>query len=131
MRSSVMVTALLLAAETAGAAGASFAGSWRIAGISGVDSFDPAKTEMRLSGEGKFSSTVGCNRIAGEPRIDGDHVTFGALATTRMACPPALGAVEAKYLSGLNAARSFRLADSKLILVGENGEQLVVFARMK
>ncbi len=131
MRGPVLLFALLLAAGPAGAAGAPFAGEWRVAGVSGAEPFDTAKTEMRLSGDGKFSSTVGCNRIAGAPRIEGDRVTFGPLATTRMACPPALGAAETKYLAALNAARSFRLEDSKLILLGENGEQLIVFARVK
>jgi heat shock protein HslJ len=48
-----------------------------------------------------------------------------------MACQPALGATEMKYLAMLNAARAFRLEDSKLVFLGENGDELVVFARMK
>jgi len=131
MRGPVLLTALLLAAGSASAAGASFAGQWRVASIRGAEGVDTAKTEMRMSGDGKFSSTVGCNRIAGEPRVEGDRVSFGALATTRMACQPALGATEMKYLAMLNAARAFRLEDSKLVFLGENGDELVVFARMK
>lgn len=39
-------------------------------------------------GQDRLSGSAGCNRFAGSYRRDGDRLIVGALAVTRMTCPP-------------------------------------------
>ena len=112
------------------AAGApAFAGKWRIDEVRGSESFDAAKTQFEAAADGRVSTTVGCNRIAGKPAVDGDRITFGAMAATRMACPPPLDRLESKYLAALDAVRSWRIEGTKLLLLDAEGERAVTLER--
>lgn len=130
MRVSSMLTAMFLALSFAHAGTLpDFAGNWRLERLSGAADFDRAKTRLQIGADGAVSTTVGCNRASGKARIDGDKVSFGPLAATRMACPPELAGLEFKYFAALEATRSLRLEDSQLALLNERGEELAAFVR--
>lgn len=76
------------------------AGQWSIRTIDGrqLEGEQPA---MIAFADGRVSGTTGCNRISGTYEIDGNVVTIGPLATTRMACPPPLMARETALLAAL------------------------------
>jgi heat shock protein HslJ len=120
-----------LVAASALAAPASLTGKWRIVAVNGVDSFDISKTQAEFAANGRFASTIGCNRIAGKPTISGAQLRFGPMAATRMACIPPLDALERQYLSALEAVRGYRLEAGALSLLDANGESLVTLARAK
>ena len=110
--------------------GGAFTGAWRLEHVKGASGFDASITSMELRADGGFGSTVGCNRIVGKPKIEGEKVSFGALASTRMACIGPIAEVETKYLAALNAARSFHVNGEWLTLLDESGDELAVFARV-
>ena len=122
------MTALGVAGAQAGSQ-SSLVGKWRIETVRGAEAFDPSKTMFEVSPDGRVATTVGCNRIAGAPSVAGDHITFGAMAATRMACPPPLDQLEAKYLAALTAARSWRIEGPTLTLLDERGEAAVTLKR--
>ena len=74
----------------------------------GARPVDPSKATFEVTPEGRSARAVGCNRIVGKPKIDGQSIAFGPMAGTRMACPPPLDQIEAKYMAALEAARTFR-----------------------
>jgi copper homeostasis protein (lipoprotein) len=68
----------------------------------------------------------GCNRFTGSYESGTGTLKFGALASTRMACPAM--ETEATFLKALERTRRFRLAGRKLELVDEHG---VVLTRLE
>jgi len=76
-----------------------------------------------LSSEGnRVHGSTGCNRIMGEFKQDADRLRFKGLATTRMACPPAIAALEARFLEALNTVASQRIVGESLELRDASGQ---------
>jgi heat shock protein HslJ len=128
---SILAAGLLIAtgASGVGAADDPLVGKWRIERVRGAASVDAAKTAFEVAADGQVSSTVGCNRIVGKPSLAGDRLPFGAMAATRMACPPPLDRLETAYMAALDAVRSYRVEGARLTLVDEAGQAAVVLAR--
>ncbi len=124
-----MVMTVLGGAGALAAGAPPLVGKWRIDEVRGADRFDAGKTLFEAAADGRVSTTVGCNRIAGKPAIDGDSITFGPMAATRMACPPPLDRLESKYLAALDAVRSWRIEGTKLLLLDAKGERAVTLER--
>jgi heat shock protein HslJ len=124
------IAALLLASSLALAA-PSLLGQWRIVAIAGVEKVDMARTRADFAQNGRYASTIGCNRIAGKAIVSSDRLSFGPMMTTRMACPDPLDRVERAYLAALQAVRGYRFEGGKLALVGEDGAALVTLVRLR
>jgi putative lipoprotein len=107
-------------------------GRWLAEDIRGGGVIDSLQSVLEIAGDGRISGTGGCNSIMGKARVEGAAITLGPLATTRMACSPAVMDQERKFLAALEAARSWRIdpVRHKLVLLGGGGETLVVLARM-
>jgi heat shock protein HslJ len=60
---------------------------WRVTAVNGQPS--PPGLSLRFSG-GELSGYLGCNRFSGPYRITGNVLTVATMATTLMACEPAL-----------------------------------------
>ncbi len=84
-------------------------GRWLAEDIRGGGVIDDLQSVLEISGNGAVSGSGGCNRLHGQATISGASLTFGAIASTRMACPPAVMDQESKFLSALEAVRSFRI----------------------
>jgi heat shock protein HslJ len=128
MRRLIFSAALALCAMPAVAAGG-LSGKWRVVAVGGAEGLDPAHARAEFAPNGRFASTVGCNRIAGMPTVSGERLSFGPMMTTRMACPPPLDTVERQYLAALEAVRAYRLAGKTLVLLGDGGEALVTLEK--
>ena len=76
--------------------------------------------EQRVHGSG------GCNRIAGPYRQEGDDLTIGPLAGTRMACADM--ATEQELLAALERVRGFAITGRNLALTDADGKPLAQFA---
>ncbi len=128
----VFAAAFLLASLSASAfAAPSLTGRYRIVSVAGAEGLDVARTQAEFAANGRFASTIGCNRIAGKPAISGAELTFGPMMATRMACPPPLGEVERAYLEALRGVRGYKLSGKTLVFLGEGGEALVTLERDK
>jgi heat shock protein HslJ len=106
-------------------------GTWRVEVVKGHAVSDKAKTELLLAEDGSVNTTVGCNRIAGKAKIDGDRITFGPMASTMMACLDPLAQLEASYVATLRATRSFQIEGPKLTFLDNAQTDLIVFSRVK
>jgi len=93
--------------------------SWTLVGIGGSEPAGDAKPTIAFAPTGgTVSGNAGCNTFNGAVTIDGSTITFGPLATTRMACPEPQMAVESAYLAGLAGARTWRMDGGQLVLEG-------------
>ncbi|MEO7230891.1 MAG: META domain-containing protein, partial [Candidatus Limnocylindrales bacterium] len=75
-----------------------------------------AGSVIRLAFEGgNISVHAGCNSMSGTYSIDGDRLEVGALATTEMACEPALMEQD-RWVAGLLSAATISLSGDALTL---------------
>lgn len=127
---SILVTALL--ASGAAAAPASPAGKWLAEDIDGGRVIDRLQTTLEIRDDGIVNGMGGCNRYAGSATIDGKEIKFLPMASTRMACSPAVMRQEAKFHSALEKVRAWRIdeAQRKLVLLDGGGFDLMRFSRM-
>lgn len=100
----------------------SLAGSeWGPENGSKVDQFVAFKSGGEVVGHG------GCNRFFGTYDQSGDRLTFGPLASTKMACPD-LGEEQA-FMSALQSAREIEATHLRLVMKGEDGETILILKR--
>ncbi|NVO32384.1 META domain-containing protein [Hymenobacter lapidiphilus] len=83
---------------------AALAGEWRIRTLNGAAMPAEAAAEATLNFDtatNKVSGSTGCNRLMGTYATSGTGITFGPMATTRMACSP--NSPEAGLLAALGS----------------------------
>ena len=64
---------------------------------------DPTRYTLEFLPDTTVAAQIDCNRGHGKYTLDGQAITIGPLATTRMACPP--GSLDAVFGKQLEAAR--------------------------
>lgn len=84
-------------------------------------------TEISLlfGADGRVSGNASCNQFNGNFTIDGQSISVGELATTRMMCPEEVMQQEAEFLAALQNATSFSQDGDLLTLFGENEERML------
>ncbi len=81
---------------------------------------------MTLAGD-EISGFGGCNSYFGSYETTDGSLTFGPLASSRMACPEPAGTLEAAYLASFGLVAGYTLVDTTLILVDDTGAALLVY----
>lgn len=111
---------------------ASPVGRWQLEDIRGGGVLDRVRTVLEIDPGGRVSGTGGCNRLAARALMSDKTITFAMVATTRMACPPAVMAQEQSFLAALAEVRSWRVdeASRKLYLTAEDGKPLLLFSAL-
>lgn len=74
----------------------------------------PERYQLELMPDGKARARFDCNRGGGAYRISEGQLSFGALVSTRMACPP--GSLGDRYSRELARVTTFFIEDGKLYL---------------
>lgn len=112
-------------AATTPEAPAALDGSWSLAGGTALRPLAGSVPGLTFAGT-RVSGSAGCNRLTGSVQVQAGRVTFGPLATTRMACAPAVNAQEAAFLRFL-AEPSLRTSvqGQTLTLTAASGRTLV------
>lgn len=99
--------------------------SWRLTAWSSDEAAAPTPVVSLRYGAGSFRGRSGCNRYTApvEQRSGRGAIAVGAIAVTRMMCPPPNDAVERRFLAALGSARALELRDGRLGIVTaeENG----------
>lgn len=100
---------------------------WVVERIDGRGVVDNSRSTLTFDASGQIAGGAGCNRYTGTYQLQGAGLQVRGLATTRMACAPALMEQEARFLKALGAASVWRLqADGSLLLAGPNGRALLL-----
>lgn len=133
MRASTFAFLAALGAAAPAAAQTDVAGAtWLVEDIMGEGVIDRAQSTLQLLPEGRVAGSGGCNRFTGAGVIAEGKVQIGALASTRMACPPALMDQEAKYLKALASATRYEIgADGLMRFYDANGAAVLRFSRIR
>ena len=90
-----------------------------------VDANSEQQPYLTLDNGGKVHGHAGCNGLNGSYQHNGDALSFGAIATTRKACPDMEG--EQAFLQALKAASGYRIDGELLTLFDDNDQPLAGF----
>jgi heat shock protein HslJ len=95
---------------------AGIAGSWEVTGYNnGAEAVVSPIVETEVTAEfaddGTLSGSSGCNTYSGSYTVEGDTVSIGPLASTRMACADPEGVMdqEQQYLVALESAATWSI----------------------
>ncbi|QJB55175.1 META domain-containing protein [Pseudodesulfovibrio sp. zrk46] len=77
--------------------------------------------------DGTVRGTGSCNNYTGTYNLDGESVTFGPMATTKKACPGALGELEYTYFSFLSLITKLKVDGSELELYTDDKPDPMLF----
>jgi heat shock protein HslJ len=99
--------------------------TWVLEDLSGAGVIDDAQATLEVAQDGRVNGRATCNRFSGSATIAGDSISFGPLASTRMACAEALMNQERNYLAALGQAKQWEVQGSTLFLhLGGGSEPL-------
>jgi heat shock protein HslJ len=91
--------------------------------VSGVGG---ARANITLGPDLRAASRGGCNRFFGSYALDGGHIKFGNLASTRMSCDETME-VEDAFFKALAGVGTALLADDHLEMRSEDGATVLTF----
>lgn len=104
------------------AAPAELAGTeWEAFDIGGSAPIEKTRPSIRFGEDGRASGSGSCNRFMGSWSRTGDglRLSFGAMASTMMACGPAIMAQEERYLRLISSGeRPFTLRPDGTLVIG-------------
>ena len=105
---------------------------WQLASYQdpGADSPIPVQADSTLSfsAAGSFIARA-CNRIGGTAQVDADTITFGQVASTRMACIGEPAVLERKVVATLRESAAWSIRANLLTLTGADGHVLTYQVR--
>jgi heat shock protein HslJ len=103
-----------------------YAQPWLVEDIGGRGVVDKAQTTMKFAEDGSVSGDTSVNRYQGRATIDGNKFSFGPLAATRRAGPPALMDQETKFLKAVETVKSFKIEPTGLLsLLNDAGDTVL------
>ncbi|MGP9765083.1 META domain-containing protein [Halomonas sp. AOP13-D3-9] len=75
----------------------------------------------------RLAGATGCNTLMGSYRVKNEHIAFGQIASTKMACPTAQMKTERAFIAALKQVTAWSVDGTMLVLSGENNEPLAAF----
>ena len=88
-----------------------------------------ADIRLEFREQGTLGGSDGCNRYMSGYRLEGDRLTIGPIATTRMTCqgPDAVAAQAATYAAALGTVAGYRIEGRQLTLLDADGKTAARF----
>ena len=100
--------------------------AWIVTGGRGIEIPDGVSASVTFEG-GRMAGSTGCNHFSASYRLHGESLSLGPTATTRMACPPPLDALEHAYLDALGRVARWRVEDGRLSLMDADGDEVLAY----
>ncbi len=101
--------------------------TWEVTGTvanQGVSSV-PADPKATITiTDGNVAVDAGCNTGSGTVEVTETTLTFGPIATTRMACPEDVMALETSVLQTLSGTVDYAIHGDTMLMTTENGDGL-------
>lgn len=96
---------------------ASLAGStWKLTDLGGKPALADVDATLSFGEDAMVAGRGSCNRYSGPVDVSGDSISFGALASTRMACPDAVNRQEDRFFAALSDAYRWEIVNSDLLI---------------
>lgn len=104
---------------------------WQLQTLGTTDALESARPTLEFAPSDRVGGTGSCNRFNGTATVSGKAITFGPMATTRMACADAINRQEATYFKALTEAEWFSIDDATLTIYTQAMDLPLVFVRSK
>lgn len=106
-------------------------GTWTLESFGGANELEPAAdgvtTTLTMAG-GQATGNGGVNTFSGTYETPGeDALTFGPIASTKMAGPPEAQSQEDRFFKALDATEHFEINYGKLVLSDAGNNTLAIF----
>ena len=98
------------------------------AAVSGDAALPERRPHLVFGAGGRLSGADGCNRLSGRYSVKGNALSFGQIASTRMACP-AIDEVANRFQAALKGTSHWSFVKDRLELYGATGKALALFER--
>ena len=95
--------------------------SWTLVELDGAEPVGETPPSIAFNDDGSVNGSTGCNTFSGEVTIEGTELTFGPMATTRMACvDPGASDQEQAFLIAMESVTSYTIgSEGRLVLEGD------------
>lgn len=103
---------------------------WMVTELGGEKPLPDTALTAEFSQDGRVAGSSGCNSYSGPYDVDGKNIEMGPFASTLMACPEQVMALEAGYLVALETASAYQISGDELTLKDANGKTLAVFTAL-
>jgi putative lipoprotein len=105
---------------------------WLVKDVGGHGAVGNLRPTIEFTADGHAGGRAGCNDwSASFSYVNGAKLSFGPVATTRMACLPLIDHKEGQFIAALAAAKTFRIdASGLLILVDGQNKTLMRASRL-
>ncbi|WP_137152880.1 META domain-containing protein [Devosia sp. FKR38] len=103
--------------------------AWTVTSIGGEPILPQTNVTLSIADDFRAGGSGGCNSYFSEAEFAAPPLTFSPIASTRMACDPAIMAQEARFFAALEATAGYDLSGDALQLVDAAGVALVGLVR--
>lgn len=93
---------------------------WSLTGLGGAPIEPDRGITATFGDDGSVTGSGGCNRYMGPYTVDGESLSVGPLAATRMSCGITADDLESTYLGALEEASGFAISGSDLVISTSN-----------
>ena len=95
--------------------------SWVLVDLDGGAPVGETPPSVTFNDDGSVTGSTGCNTFSGEVAIEGSELSFGPLATTRMACADdGASAQEAAFVAAMESVTGYTIDnEGRLVLEGD------------
>ena len=90
--------------------------AWLVEDIDGRGVVDNARTTAEFADDAAVSGNTSVNRYTGKATIDGNKLSFGPLAATRRAGPPALIDQEQRFFKAIDAVVKYEFTHPGIVV---------------
>jgi heat shock protein HslJ len=130
----LLTSVIVLAACSSGKTTPSLSGTkWKLVSYGPISSQIPAAegidTSLQFGADGQVNGNMGCNSFGGEYTQKDNQITFGALASTLMACPEPQMSQEGAAFAILTGSVNFTIDGDMLTIVEASGKNELVLVR--
>nr|WP_274387825.1 META domain-containing protein [Salsipaludibacter albus] len=102
---------------------------WVLAELEGEPVPDIAEITLTVE-DGQLSGSAGCNRYTGTVDLADQSISMDSeVASTMMACPEDVMALEQSYLAAIASAAGWTATDDQFTLLDADGNPVAVFAQ--
>ncbi|MBK6327236.1 MAG: META domain-containing protein [Chloroflexi bacterium] len=105
--------------------------NWRLASLNGDNVPVPGSILTAFFGaDGRININGGCNTLNGTYSVNGSSIIIGSLSGTQILCEDELMQQELAYTIALQAAASYQIIGSQLIVRNAAGQEILRFDRI-
>jgi putative lipoprotein len=106
-----------------------FSAVWTVTSIGGQPAIGQRRPTLSIAADHRAGGFGGCNNYFTEASVDGEAISFGPAAATRMACAVDIMDQETAYFAALTAVASYELDKHGLRLLDAAGIPLIGLVR--